>query len=67
MQQGQGFARQKTVVEEEGLFDREARVAALQVASAVILYAMREDQILGASGCAHRVGLKKAEARNGSL
>ena len=65
MQQGQGLARQETIVNEEGLFDRQARIAALQLAGAIVFNAVREDQILGASGHAHRVGLDKAQARNG--
>ncbi len=65
MQQGQGLARQETVVDEEGLFDRQARIAALQLADAIVFNAVREDQILGASGRANRVGLDKAQARNG--
>ena len=64
VQQGQGLPRQETVVDEEGLFDRQARVALLQLAGAIALDALREDQILGASGCSHRVGLNEAEARN---
>ena len=66
MEQGQGLARQETVVDEEGLFDRQARVAALQLAGAIALDALREDQILGASGRPHRVGLDEAQARNGA-
>ena len=65
MQQRQGLAGQETVVDEEGLFDRQARVAALQLAGAIVLNALRQDQILGASGRAHRVGLDEAQARNG--
>src|SRR5580693_8629766 len=65
MQQGQGPARQEPVVDEEGLFDRQARIAALQLADAIVFNAVREDQILGASGRANRVGLDKAQARNG--
>ena len=65
MQQSQGLARKETVVEEERLFDREARVAALQLAGAIVRDALREDQILGASGRPHRVGLDEAQARNG--
>ncbi len=65
MQQGQGLARQEPVVDEEGLFDRQTRVAALQLAGAIALDALREDQILRASGRPHRVGLDKAQARNG--
>jgi hypothetical protein len=34
---------------EEGLFDRHARVAAFQFAGAIVLNALREDQILSAS------------------
>jgi len=37
MQQGQGLARQEPVVDEEGLFDRQTRVAALQLAGAIAL------------------------------
>jgi hypothetical protein len=65
MQQGKGFATQETVVEEEGFFDRQARVTALQLAGAIVLNTLREDQILSASGRTHRVGLDKAQARNG--
>jgi len=65
MQQGQGLARQETVVNEEGLFDRQARVAARQFAGAIVLNAVREDQILGASGRPHRVSLDKTQTRNG--
>ena len=65
MQQGQGLARQETVVNEEGLFDRQARIAALQLAGTIVFNAVREDQILSASGRAHRVGLDKAQAGNG--
>jgi hypothetical protein len=50
MQQSQSLAREKTVVDKESLFDREARVAALEIASAIVLNTVREDQILGASG-----------------
>jgi hypothetical protein len=65
MQQGQGLARQETVVDEEGLFDRQTRVATLQLAGAIVFHPLREDEILGASGRPHRVGLDKAQARNG--
>lgn len=57
MQQRQRLARQETVVEEEGLFDRQLRVMSLQVAGAIIFHAMSENQILRASGRAHWVGL----------
>src|ERR1700677_4225944 len=60
MQQSQRSARQETVVDEEGLFDRQTRVVALQISRAVVLDTVREDQILGASGRSHRVGLEKA-------
>ena len=66
MKQGQSLARQETVVDEEALFDRQARVAALQLTGAIVLHAVRENQILGSCGRAHRVGLDKAQARNGS-
>ncbi len=65
MEQRQGLARQEPVVDEEGLLDRQARIAALQLAGAILLHALREDQILGASGRPHRVGLDKAQARDG--
>jgi hypothetical protein len=61
----QRLAKQEPVVDEEGLFDRQARIAALQLADAIVFNAVREDQILGASGRANRVGLDKAQARNG--
>src|SRR5205823_2490631 len=47
------------------IFDRQARVAALQFAGAIVLNAVREDQILGASGRPHRVSLDKTQTRNG--
>ena len=66
MQQRQGLARQEAVVDEEGLFDRQARIAPLQLAGAIVLHALREDQILGAGGRPHRVGLDKAQASDGA-
>jgi hypothetical protein len=54
MQQGQGLARQEPVVDEEGLFDRQTRVAALQLAGAIALDALREDQILRAKAFMRR-------------
>src|SRR5205814_2600774 len=56
---GRGLARQETVADEKGLFDRQAKVAPLQIAGAIALDAVREDQILGASRGAHPVGLDK--------
>src|SRR6202044_2062139 len=41
MQQGQRPARQETVVDEEGLFDRQTRVAALQISRAIVLNSVR--------------------------
>ena len=67
MQQSHGLARHETVVDEERLFDRDARVAALQLAGAIVCDALREDEILRASGRPHRIGLKKAKARYGPL
>ena len=67
MQQAHGLARHETVIDEEGLFNREARVAALQLAGAIVCDALREDEVLRAGGRAHRVGLEKPEARNGPL
>src|SRR5262245_5238612 len=46
MQQGQGLARQETVVDEVALFDRQTWVAALQVARAIARSTMSEDQVL---------------------
>ena len=66
MQQGQRSAGQETVVDEEGLFNRQSRVAALQISRAIVLNTVREDQILGARGRSHRVGLEKAQTRNGA-
>jgi hypothetical protein len=65
VQQGQGLARQEPVVDEEGLFDRQTRVAALEIADAIALHTLREDQILGASRRPHRVSLDKAQSRDG--
>lgn len=65
MQQGHGLARQETVVDEEGLFDLQARVAPLQLAGAIVFHALREDEILRASRRPHRVGLDKAQACDG--
>ena len=67
MQQSDGLARQKSVVHEEGFFDWQLRVALLQFSGAITLNAVRKDEILGASGCAHRVGLKKAQARDSAV
>src|ERR1041385_7649503 len=66
MEEGRSLARQETIIDEVSLLDRQARVAALQVARAIILDAVRENQILRASGRAHRVGLNEAQARDGS-
>src|SRR5436853_7584493 len=66
MQQGQSLARQKTVIDEESLFDCQVRVAALQFSGAIILNAMQQDQVLSSSGCAHRIGLDEAQAHNGA-
>ncbi len=66
MEQRKTLSRQEAVVDEEGLLDRQARVAALQIAGAIALDSMREDQILCAGGRPHRVGLDEAEARNGA-
>jgi hypothetical protein len=45
---------QEPVVDEEGLFDRQTRVAALQLAGAIALDALREDQILRAKAFMRR-------------
>jgi hypothetical protein len=66
MEQRKALSRQETVVHEEGLFDRQARVAALQLAGAIALDPMREDQILGARRRPHRVGLDEPQARDGA-
>ena len=55
MQQGHGLARQETIVHEEGLFDCQARVAALQFAGAIVLNA-----------CARIRSCARAGARIGS-
>jgi hypothetical protein len=65
MEQGEGLTWQETVVDEESLFDRQARVAALQLAGAIALDPLREDQILGASGRPHRIRLDEAQAGDG--
>src|ERR1700722_2312139 len=43
MQQGMGRTWQEPVVDEETLFDRQARIAALQFAGAIVLDAVGED------------------------
>ena len=65
MQQGRGLARQEAVIDEEGLFDVEALVAALEVAGAIVPDAVDEDQILSPRGGAHRIGLDEAQTRDG--
>ncbi len=65
MEQSKIPAREKTIVDEEGLFDRQARVAALELAGAIALDAIREDQVLRTCGRSHRVGLNEAQARDG--
>jgi hypothetical protein len=52
------------VVEKEGLFDRQTLVAAFHVAGTIVFDAQREDQILGASGSPHWVGLDEAQTCN---
>ena len=66
MQQGRGLARQEAGVDEVGLFDVQARVAALELAGAIVPDAVEENQILGASGRAHRIGLDESQARDGA-
>jgi hypothetical protein len=65
VQQGQGLARHEAIVHEEGFFDCQARVATLQLAGAIVLNAVREDKVLGASGREHRVSQHRAQARKG--
>ena len=55
------LARHEAVVDEEVFLDAELGVAAFEVAGAVILDAMAQDEILGASGRANRIGLDEAE------
>jgi hypothetical protein len=44
MQQGRGLARQEAGVDEVGLFDVQARVAALELAGAIVPDAVEENQ-----------------------
>ena len=46
MHQGQVLARQETVVDQAVLIDRQARVAAFQIAGAVVLDAVAQRQVL---------------------
>jgi len=58
--QGVHAAGHEAVVDEEVLFDAELRVAAFEVAGAVVLDAMAQYQILSASRRADRIGLHEA-------
>ena len=49
MHQGQVLARQETVVDQAVLIDRQARVAAFQIAGAVVLDAVAQRQVLRAA------------------
>ena len=60
------LAADEAVVDEEIFFDGQARVAALQVAGAVVGNAVAKGQVLRACGCADRVGLDKAEPAEGA-
>jgi len=62
--QGPGY---EAVVDEEVFFDAEFRVAALEVAGAVVLDAMAEHQVLSASGRADRVGLNEGQFMQGAF
>src|SRR5579864_2757902 len=61
MHQRMNRARHEAVVDEEVFLDAEFRVAALEIAGAVILDAMAQNQILSAGRRANRIGLDKSE------
>src|SRR5258708_3900907 len=54
-------ARDKTVVDEEVFFDAELRVAAFEVAGAIIPDAMPQDQVLSPRRRANRISLHEAQ------
>ncbi len=58
------LARHETVVDEEVFFDRQLRIAALQVTGAVTRDAVAQRQVLGARRRAKRVGLDEAQPGN---
>ena len=62
MHQGQVLARQETVVDQAVLIDRQARVAAFQIAGAVVLDAVAQRQVLRPRRGADRIGLHEAQA-----
>src|SRR5205807_3245790 len=53
------FPRDESVIDEKVFLDAELRVSTFQVACAVVLHAMTQDEILSPGGCANRVGLRK--------
>jgi hypothetical protein len=62
---GRRRARQEAIVDEEVFFQRQPRVAALQLAGAVVAHAVAQDQVLRARRCAQRIGLHEAQAADG--
>ena len=60
-------SRQESIVDEEILFDVERWIAALEVAHAIVLHSMAQDQILRARGRANRVCLDEADAADRSI
>ncbi|MGF6525068.1 hypothetical protein ABID77_000345 [Variovorax sp. PvP013] len=65
MHQREVLARQEAVVHQAVLLDREALVAALEIAGAVVLDPVAQRQILRPGGRADRVGLHEAQAPDG--
>jgi hypothetical protein len=61
MHQGMVRARQKAVVDEKVFFDRQPRIAPLEVTGTVVAHAVAQRQVLGARRRSDRVGLHEAE------
>jgi len=64
MHEREDASRYEAVVDETVLVDRQARVAALEVAGAIAVDAVAQRQVLGARRRADRVGLDEAERRS---
>ena len=64
MHQRVHFARHEAVVDEEVLFDRQARIATLEVTGTVVGDAVAKRQVLRARRGADGIGLNEAELRD---
>jgi len=67
MHQGVHRARHETVVDEEIFLDSEFRVAAFEIAGAIIFHTMAQRKILRSCRSANRIGLHEAESVESAL